>query len=187
VAAGIPIPGADAANTSGAKATLKLPDTFVLSGTHQLNNDWQLLGDLSWTGWSSIPKLDLVRTSGVIAQRLDTDYRDTWRAAVGANYQYRPDLKLKFGVAFDQSPVKGETNRLVSLPDSDRTQISTGAQWALNGGSTLDVGVAYLMIASTTINNDQRVPTPPGLSRGLVKGDYTGNAWVLGVQYSMPF
>jgi long-chain fatty acid transport protein len=172
--------------TSGTKASLKLPDTAVLSATHELNNQWQLLGDVSWTGWSSIPKLDLVRTSGVLngatAQTLDTDFRDTYRVAVGANYQYRPDLKLKFGLAFDQTPVKGESTRLVSLPDADRTQISTGAQWALAGGSTLDVGVAYLMFADSNINNNQFAT-----GRGIVKGSYTGNVVLLGVQYSMPF
>jgi long-subunit fatty acid transport protein len=71
---------------------------------------------------------------------------------------------------------------MVSLPDNDRTQISTGAQWALRGGSTLDLGLAYLMISDATINNDQRAT-----ARGLVKGSYSGNAWILGLQYSMPF
>ncbi len=172
--------------TSGAKASLKLPDMAILSATHQLNDKWQLLGDVSWTGWSSVPKLDLVRTSGVqngaIAQTLDTDFRDTWRVAVGGTYQYRQDLKLKFGLAYDQTPVKGEATRMVSLPDSDRTQISTGAQWALSGGSTLDLGLAYLMFADASINNNQLLK-----ARGLVKGNYTGSAWLLGLQYSVPF
>ncbi len=168
--------------SSGAKASLKLPDTAILSATHQLDNKWQLLGDISWTGWSSIPKLDLVRNSGAIAQTLDTDFRDVWRVAVGGNYQYRPDMKLKFGLAFDQTPVKGAATRMVSLPDSDRTQLSAGAQWALAGGSTLDLGLAYLMFADASIHNDQTLK-----ARGLVSGNYTGNAVLLGVQYSMPF
>ena len=101
------------------------------------------MGDVSWTGWSSMPKLDLIRTTGASAgtpaQTLVTDFRDTWRVAVGGNYQYRQDLKLKFGLA-------------------------------------------YLMIADTTINNDQSSDF-----RGLVKGSYAGSAWILGAQYSMPF
>jgi long-chain fatty acid transport protein len=184
-------PAADAFSTSNAKANLKLPDTAIVSLTHALNNQWELLGDISWTGWSSIPKLDLIRTSGAqngaIAQTLDTAFRDTWRVAVGANYQYSQDMKLKFGLAFDQTPVKGEATRMVSLPDNDRTQISTGAQWALSGGSTLDFGLAYIMFADAPINNNQTVPVPAAPSRGLVKGTYSGNAWLLGVQYSVPF
>jgi long-chain fatty acid transport protein len=91
-------------------------------------------------------------------------------------------MKLKVGVAYDQTPVKGESTRLVSLPDSDRTEIATGAQWAMGGGATLDLGLAYLMFADTSINNNQAAA-----GRGLVKGNYTGNAWILGVQYSVPF
>jgi long-chain fatty acid transport protein len=131
-------------------------------------------------------QLDLIRTTGTSAgtpaQTIVTDFRDTWRVAMSGNYQYRQDLKLKFGLAFDQSPVKSETTRMVSLPDSDCTQIAAGAQWALGGGSTLDFGLAYLMIADTTINNDQSSDF-----LGLVKGNYAGSAWILGAQYSMPF
>lgn len=175
-----------AAGSSGAKASLTLPDMAILSVSHQLDKQWQLLGDLSWTGWSSIPKLDLVRTTGTrtgaTAQTLNTDFRDSYRLAVGANYQYRPDLKLKMGLAYDQTPVKGAATRLVSLPDNDRTQIAAGAQWTLASGSTLDVGLSYLMIADAPINNDQTAQ-----ARGLVSGSYNNNAWMLGVQYSMPF
>jgi long-chain fatty acid transport protein len=176
----------NSSQSSGAKADLNLPDTFILSGSHQLSSTWELLGDVSWTGWSSIPKLDLVRTSGAsngaTAQTLDTDFRDTFRVAVGANYRYSEDLTLKFGLATDQSPVKNETTRLVSLPDADRTQVSTGAQWKLSNGAKLDIGVAYLTIADTSINNNQLAK-----ARGLVTGTYSGSAWILGAQYSMPF
>jgi long-chain fatty acid transport protein len=176
----------NASQSVSAKASLKLPDTAIFSATHQLNNKWQLLGDVSWTGWSSIPKLDLVRTSGIqngtTAQTLNTDFRDTWRVAMGGNYQYSPDLKLKFGLALDQTPVKGASTRMVSLPDNDRTELSTGAQWALAGGSTLDLGIAYLYLPDTPINNGQPDSLP-----GQVKGNYTSSAWILGVQYSVPF
>ncbi len=172
--------------TSGAKASLKLPDSLILSASHQANDKWQLLGDVAYTGWSSIPKLDVYRTSGAsngaIAQTLLTDFRDTWRVAVGANYRYSADMKLKFGVAFDQSPVKAAATRLTSLPDNDRTQISAGTQFLLSNGSTLDLGIAYLMISGSDINNNQAAD-----NRGTVTGSYTGNAVILGVQYSVPF
>jgi long-chain fatty acid transport protein len=180
------IQAVNTAKSSNVKASLKLPDTAIFSATHQLDAKWQLLSDVSWTGWSSISQLDLIRTngtsSGQSAQNLITDFRDTWRVAFGANYQYKPDLKLKFGLGFDQTPVKGASTRMVSLPDNDRTELSTGAQWALSGGSTLDLGVAYLYLPDTSIANDQLAD-----HRGLVKGNYTGSAWILGVQYSVPF
>ncbi len=176
----------NASRSSGAKASLELPDTFILSGTHQLSDKVQLLGDISWTGWSSIPKLDIVRTSGAltgqIAQTLDTEFRDSTRVAVGVNYQYRGDLKLKFGLAYDQTPVKGASTRLVSLPDNDRTWLSTGAQWNLGKSGVLDVGATYLLLKNSQIDNNQLVD-----GRGRVTGEVNASAWIFGVQYSHAF
>jgi long-chain fatty acid transport protein len=181
-----PSPLLNSDRTSAAKASLELPDTFILSATHQLSDKVQLLGDISWTGWSSIPKLDVIRTNGLrlgeIAQTLDTDFRDTTRVAVGVNYQYRGDLKLKFGLASDQTPVKGASTRLVSLPDNDRTWLSAGAQWTVGKAGVLDVGALYLMVNNSQIDNNQLVN-----GRGRVTGDYSANAWIFGVQYSRAF
>lgn len=180
-----PSAAVNAGASSGAKASLKLPDTFTLSATHQLNPKWQLLGDVSWTGWSSIPKIDIIRTSGAvgtIAQTLDTDFQDTWRVAAGATYQYNSEVKLKFGVAYDQTPVKGAATRLVSLPDNDRLWLSVGTQWSPSKGSVLDFGLSYLYLKDSDINNDQALA-----GRGTVTGNYDASAWILGVQYSHAF
>lgn len=188
-----PSAAVNAGGTSNTKATIKLPDTFVLSGTHKLNDTWELLGDISWTGWSSIPKVDIVRTSGALsgtlAQTLVTDFRDTWRFAIGTNYRLSEALKLKFGLAYDQTPVKSSTTRLVSLPDNDRTWFSLGAQWKPSKETALDVGAAYLYVPNAKIHNDQTATMPAGaaLNRGLVDGTYKNNAWILGAQYSVAF
>ncbi len=172
------------AGTVGAKAELKMPDTFIMSVTQKLSDKWEMLGDVSWTGWSSIPKVDIMRVTGTLAQTLDTDFRDTWRVALGSNYQYNDAWKLKFGVAYDQTPVKRAESRLVSLPDNDRVWLSFGAQWAPNKASRLDLGLTYIVVRDSKINNNQSAS--PNF-RGTVTGEYTGNIWLLGAQYSMSF
>ncbi len=192
-------PAASSLNAFGAssdtRASVKLPDTFILSASHQLNQRWELLGDVSWTGWSSIPKIDIIRTSGVqsgaIAQTLHTDFRDTWRIAAGANYQLNEAWKLKFGMAYDQTPVKGPDTRLVSLPDNDRTWFSLGAQWKPSKTVTVDVGGTYLYVKDVKIDNNQSVTvinaTTAAQNRGTVKGTYEDSAWLLGAQVSFAF
>ncbi|HET7774778.1 MAG TPA: outer membrane protein transport protein [Azospira sp.] len=173
------------ANLGGARtnviADLKTPDTFILSLAHNLNDRWELLGDLSWTGWSKIPKLDILTTNGGLVQRLDTEFRDTWRAALGATYKYSDAWKLKMGVAYDQAPVKNAEHRLTSLPDNNRIWLSIGAQFAPSKTSRLDVGYAHLFVKDSQINNNQN-PV-----QGVVKGSYEADANILGVQYSMSF
>ena len=149
-----------------------------------------MLGDLSWTGWSSIPKFDLIRTSGVLngtqAQRLDTNFRDTWRIALGANYKYNDQWKLKYGIAYDQTPVKRSETRLVQLPDNDRLWLSFGTQWMPNKGSRLDLGLSYLYVRDTKINKLVNTSSQ-GYEGGRVTGKYDGSLWVFGAQYSQAF
>lgn len=188
---------------SDVKADLELPDTLIISATQKLNSQWEMLGDLSYTGWSSIPKLDIVRTSGLqsgaTAQTLDTNFRDTWRVALGGTYAMRDDLKLKIGIAYDQTPTKNANYRLVSMPDNNRLWLSFGSQWKLSKGSSLDVGVSYLYLKDAAIHNDQSqvIANPTNnatlaaqnalLQRGIVDGTYKDSAWILGVQYSTSF
>lgn len=172
--------------TGSAKANVDLPDTFILSVVQNLNDKWEMLGDISWTGWSSIPKVDIVRTSGILSggtvQTLDTHFRDTWRYALGANYRLSDMVKLKFGVAYDQTPVPDAQHRLVSLPDNNRTWFSAGAQIKVAKGSVLDLGAAYLNVPESRVDNNQTL-----LGRGRVTGAYDARVWIMGAQYSMAF
>ena len=176
----------DMTNTGGinsrasASADVELPDTFILSVSQTLNDRWQLLGDISWTGWSSIPEVNIVPVGGS-TQKLDTQFRDTWRYALGANYRYTDNIKLKFGIAYDQTPVPDSQHRLVSLPDNNRTWLSTGAQIKVNQSSNVDVGLAYLHVPESAIDNQ------PTAIQGRVKGVYDARVWILGAQYSMAF
>ncbi len=189
----IDISGPAASNSSDAKADITLPDTFILSLTQKLSDKWEILGDASWTGWGSIPKVDIIRASatqngflqsGSLAQTLDTEFRDTWRFALGANYKLNSNLILKGGIAYDQTPVKGASTRLVSLPDNNRTWFSTGVQWKASKSTTLDVGAAYLYVKDAQIDNNQ---SAAALNRGYIKGTYEDSAWILGAQVSMAF
>lgn len=182
-----PAAGASAALTTGAaRADVELPETAILSVVQSLNDKWEMLGDISWTGWSSIQNVDIVRASGalngVTVQTLDTKFRDTWRVALGSNYRLNDQVKLKFGVAYDQTPVKDDQHRLVSLPDSNRTWLSAGAQIKVTKDSLVDLGAAYLRVGESHIDNNQAA-----LGRGRVTGVYDARVWILGAQYSMAF
>lgn len=171
---------------SDASASIKMPDTFILSVAHKLDDKWELLGDVSWTGWSSIPKVDIMRTSGTLngstAQTLDTAFDDAWRFAIGANYKIDDAWKLRMGIAYDQTPVPNAQHRLTSLPDNDRTWFSVGAQWKPNKTSALDLGLAYLYVKDAEIDNNQLAD-----GRGYIKGNYDDSVWLFGAQYSMGF
>ena len=172
-----------AANTGAASANLTLPDTYILSLSQKLSDQWEMLGDISRTRWSSVQDIDIkLDKSNTTAQSLTAHFRDTWRVALGANYALNDAWKLKTGIGYDQGAVKGADYRLVSLPDNDRLWLSAGAQWNVSKALKLDAGVSYLKIRDAGIYNDQRAS-----NRGLVDGHYSGHIWIFGGQVSYAF
>lgn len=180
------------AGSSGAKTDVDLPDLFILSIAQGIGDQWEILGDVSWMGWSSVKELDIVRTSpsltspaGSTAQILETRFKDTWRFALGANYKMRQDIKFRAGIAYDNSPVPNDEYRITSLPDNDRTWLTAGVQWKPTPTSALDFGAAYIWVKETLINNPGWARANP--PQGLLRGDYDSYSWLLGAQYSMGF
>jgi long-chain fatty acid transport protein len=204
------IVGPLAAGSSNASADITLPDSLTVSVSQGIGDQWELLADLSWTNWSTIQQVDIMRTSGArtgtLAQSLDAYFDDTWRVALGANYKLNEAVKLRFGLAYDQTPVPSAQYRLTSLPDNNRTWFSTGVQWKPAKNMALDFGLAYLYMKDADIDNNQSnsitgaqlAAVPPaqrqsyiaseaGKNRGTVKGSYDDSAWLLGTQFSMNF
>jgi len=170
--------GTGVAIDSPANAAVKLPDTVVFSVVHDLNPRWTLLADVSWTGWSSIPKLDIISSQ---PDSLDLRFRDSWRFALGANYKLNDRWTLKGGLAYDQSPVDNANYRPTSLPDNDRTWLSLGAQYQFDEATTIDVGYSRLILKRTPIDNN----SAPG--KGRITGEYKSNANIFGLQVSRRF
>jgi len=166
---------------SPGNSTIKLPDTVIFSVVHDLNPQWTLLADVSWTGWSSIPSLDIF-SNGAPLEKLDLRFRDSWRFALGANYKLNQQWTLKAGIAYDQSPVDKAQYRPTSLPDNDRKWLSLGAAYHFNDATTLDVGYTHLFLSKTPIANDTAAA-----AKGTIIGEYKSNANVIGVQLSHRF
>lgn len=171
---------------SRVKLDLETPANLSFSVAHRLNDRLQLLGDITWTEWSRIDRLPLIRTSGPASgATLDTltfGFDDTWRIAIGANYRWNGPWTLKAGVAFDQSPVPNAATRSVRLPDEDRYWLSAGASYRLSENGRVDFGYTYVHIKDADINNDQRAT-----GRGLVNGTYDASTHILSVQYQHSF
>ena len=132
-----------------------MPDTASLSYYQKLNDQWDILGDVTWTGWSSIPELRIVRTDGPAVGAstvLPENFKDTWRFSAGFNYQYNEKTVLRAGVAYDQSPVN-DTDRSARLPDSDRTWLTVGGRFKYSTNLNFDVGAAYIWVKDGSINN----------------------------------
>jgi long-chain fatty acid transport protein len=168
----------------GIMLDVELPDTASLSYYHKLNDKWDVLADVTWTGWSSIQQLAINRTSGTTLGVLPENFKDTWRYAAGVNYNYSERLVLRAGVAFDQSPVN-DVDRSPRLPDGDRTWLALGARYKYTSAINFDVGAVYIWVKDPSIHTSEN---PQAVAaNGLIKGNYTSNTVVLSAQMNYRF
>jgi len=165
------------------KADLEVPESLSISAFHALNPNWELMGDITWTGWSSLQRLQVIRTSGAgtgtTLSTLQFNWDDTWRYAVGANYKMNPQTKFRFGVALDKTPTN-DVDRTPRLPDQDRTWLAFGVQYKPSKTGILDVGYAHEFIKDASINNSQG-------AAGQLTGTFKNKADIFSVQYSQSF
>jgi long-chain fatty acid transport protein len=155
-----------------------------LSYYQRLDDKWDVLADVTWTGWSSIQQIAIVRTTGTTLAVLPENFKDTWRYSAGVNYQYSDKVVLRAGVAYDQTPVN-DTDRSVRLPDGDRTWLALGARYKYSQAINFDVGGAYIWVKDPSINNSGNPPSVA--ANGLVNGDYSSNVWILSGQVNYRF
>ena len=143
-----------------------------------------MLGDVTWTGWSSIPQLRIVRTNGSVLSVLPENFKDTWRFSGGVNYSPTEKIVLRAGVAFDQTPVNN-TDRGPRLPDGDRTWLSVGGRFKLSPSTNIDVGAAYVWVRDPSINTSGNPPSVAG--NGLINGQYNNNVTIVSAQVNYRF
>jgi long-chain fatty acid transport protein len=167
---------------TGVTLNIEMPDSASVALQQKLGSNWTLLADVTWTEWSKIKDLTIVRSNGTTLSSTLENFRDTWRVGVGGNYRYSDAWSIKLGVAYDQTPVN-DTDRTPRLPDGDRTWLSFGGQYRLSKAGTLDFGYAHLFIKDASINQNAGNTT----AFGLISGTYKGSVDILGVQFAYRF
>ena len=135
------------------KVDLKLPDIATLSLQQRFGEQFALVADVAWTGWSSVQELRIVRTSGETVSVTPERWQDTWRFALGGTYAMNDRITLRAGVAFDETPVPDET-RTPRLPDTDRTWVAIGARWQASPALLMDFGYAHLFSDTVPLDQD---------------------------------
>jgi len=171
---------------SDVRSSITLPGSAALSSVTALDERWNLLTDITWTNWSKIQELSFTRVnapSGAAAiPSTAFRWRDTMRYAVGATRQMNEKTKIKFGVAFDETPVTTDL-RGVRLPDENRLMFAAGSQYQLDENCKVDLGVTYFKAAKANINSDGGNQN----QYGLVSGHYKADAYILSAQFSHRF
>ena len=98
--------------------------------------------------------------------------------------------KLRFGTAYDKTPVQDQF-RTPRLPDESRVWLAVGTQWQFSKQGALDFGYAHEFVddASSNLPNLDPAP-PPGFTaspKGNLVGNYKASVNILGIQLRYSF
>jgi len=167
---------------SAVSLDLKMPDSASVALQQNLGSSWILLADVTWTGWSKIKDLTIMRATGTVLNSTPENFKDTYRYGLGVTYRHSDAWSFKVGAAVDQSPVN-DTDRTPRLPDQDRTWMSVGVKYGVSNDTTVDVGYAHLMVKDASINQNAGNTT----ANGLILGSYKSSIDILGVQLAHRF
>ena len=138
-------------NTS-VNATLDMPQMVAAGVYHEINVDWAVMADVKWTDWSVLQTLQV--NFGNPAQppaRTVYSWRDSWFAAIGARYRVNDQVALRFGAAYDQTPVRNETRNPI-LPDSDGYWAALGLEYRFSPSTKLDFAYGHIFTKNAPIN-----------------------------------
>ncbi|MDB6096919.1 MAG: long-chain fatty acid transporter [Francisellaceae bacterium] len=159
------------------KSTIKLPDMATFSVYQDLNSEWAMTADLQWTHWAKFKQL-VLNISDATQTITNEQFKNAYRASLGALYKWDNEWTLKAGLSLDKTPVRAQY-RTARLPDSDRIWLALGARYQVNEEVALDFGYAHLFFKKASLAD--RGPTVPHYPIQL-NGKYKTSANLIGIQ-----
>lgn len=122
------------------------PESIDTSVTHRLNDQWTVHAGATWTRWSRLENIEPLAKGNAIdtsSSKEELKWADTWSFSAGAEYQLNPEVALRAGLAWDESPTNNDY-RNVRIPVSDRMIFGMGVGWKATDNLTVDAAYAYI-------------------------------------------
>ncbi len=155
------------------KSDMDLPPMVAFGLSQRLTDDWTLLLDVERTFWSTIETVTTIFDSNQHDHITRFEWQDTWRVALGFEWDYSEDFTFRFGGAWDQSPGRDRNFRTPRMPDVNRYWASCGMTYRFS--ETLEFDIAYMhlfMDKGKSEYNDEN-------THQTLSGTYTGRADLL--------
>ncbi len=164
-----------------ATTKITLPDNVTFGAYWQINPQWAVMSDTSWTHWSLVDKVVISPQSPFAAgTTINENFQDTFQISIGTSYRVLPQLLLQTGFMYDQSPVTGG-NRTTRIPDSDRYLLGIGATYSVLPNLDVTAAYAHVFFASAKINSSA------SLTAGTITGSYSNDANTFAIGATLKF
>jgi long-chain fatty acid transport protein len=149
------------------KVELRLPDIVTLGLNQAISPSMRVMGTVEWTNWSRFGGLEVVAqdtgrtivpapfgvvTPGQSIARIDAPWSDGWYFSAGAEYDVSPALTVRAGGAYEISPIKNATDRIIGIPDADRIWASVGFSYKVTQNATIDFGYSHVFVEEAGVD-----------------------------------
>ncbi|WP_166422116.1 outer membrane protein transport protein [Paraglaciecola sp. 20A4] len=173
-------PNGQAGESQPGTVNIELPAIAEFSGSHKLDEKWGLHYSVMWTHWSSFERLEAYVPSqeDPIFEK-EENFSDSFRYAIGTDYQLNAKVKLRAGIAYDETPTDSQLLS-ISIPDTNRLWLSAGANYLLDDSSSIDLGLSI-------VRGQDRTFTEADDAGGQWEFSSEGNAFILAAQYNYAF
>ena len=145
---------------AGTDTEITLARFIRISGYHELNDRWALLGTVGWEDWSAFKDVNI--STGQGSQDIPRNWHDTWKFAAGVQYRPVEQWLLQLGFSYDTSPVDSD-DRTPDMPIDRQIRYATGVQYQWSEDVSLGGQFVYADYGDAKIRND------------LLRGEYERN------------
>ncbi len=176
----VPPPFATTLTDGPIRTELTLPPSVRTGVLFRPAADWGVEVDATWTGWSTINRLEMQFANGLPPDATTFGWHDSMTFSLGVEHRYSQSLRLRGGYLYDLTPIPDDkANPLI--PDADRHGVSVGVGMSSKRW-TLDVGYQLLVFRRVKENDfgDRFSSTVPPVD-ARANGLYRSNAHVIGV------
>jgi len=141
------------------KAKLETPEILTVSLMQSLAPNIRVMGTFEWTNWS---RVDVVSVPlGILGNgELDANWEDGYFVSGGLEYDMNNQFTLRGGVAWEKSPIREASQRLIVLPDTDRVWLSAGVSYRYSDSTTLDLGYSHIFFEDGDVSRGTLRPSP---------------------------
>jgi long-chain fatty acid transport protein len=157
------------------RVELRLPDIVNLSLTQALSSNTRLLATAEWTNWSRFGGFSAVTTgsgvsllpsglpgavsAGTKLGTVSAPWSDGWFFSTGLEYDVSSKLTVRAGGAYEISPIKNATDRVIGIPDADRIWASAGLSYNISPTTTVDFGYSHVFVDSAQVDRTNLTQT----------------------------
>ena len=108
-----------------------VPQQLMASLFHKIDDRWSVLGNVGWQQWSKFGEVEVSVPDTQNPRSLTTqlNFKDTWHAAIGAQYRLSEPWRLNFGVSYDSGFQSGNVSAF--LPTNQSWRFGAGGQQQL--------------------------------------------------------